>query len=938
MRTRLTSRLSLLFLSFAMVLAIPAVAFADIVIVNDVNVGVGNASKAPGDTGIANVWLEPTNNDPARDFNGCNVGVKDDGVKATVTLKSSDVNKVYFGTAANPSDTTTTQLDVCDTDLASGLQTSTADNEVPYTVASGAASGTTATISVTNVTGGLNSQNGNQTSQYVTTDTLIVNITAPAKQNQTITFNQPTAQTYGAADFALGATASSNLAVSYSSSTTGVCTIVDAKVHVVSAGDCTVTASQAGNASYNSATPVSKTFVIGKADLTVVTDDQTRKYGEANPTLTGSVDGLQYSDNITASRSTTAIQNSDVGNYPIAATLSDPGSKLGNYNVTNNGGTLSVTKATATISLSNLNGHTYDGTAKAATATTIPASLNGVSITYGGQPAAPKDAGSYAVVASLSNPNYEADNARGTLNIAKKALSVTANSDSREYGDANPDLTGTLSGVVNGDNITASYSTAAARASNVGTYAIVPSLGDPNSRLANYDLTETNGTLTVTKAPITIKANDDSREYGDANPAFSGSIVSGLKNNDALSVSGSSAANAGSDVGSYAIVPGLSGAKASNYEVSAQNGTLTVTKAPLSAKANNDSREYGETNPTFTGTLSGVKNNDPVSASYSTAAARASNVGTYAIVPSINATASVLSNYQQPQLTNGTLTVTKAPLSAKATNATKVYGDALGAADLTGTLSGVKNDDPIAVSYSSAGAAASSDVGDYVIVPALDATAAVLSNYGDPVLTNGTLSVTKAPLVIKADDTSRFYGDPNPAFTGSVVSGLKNNDVLNLSFTTMALQNSPVGTYAIVPEAGGAKAGNYLVSARNGVLTVGSWTFKGFYQPVDMSGTLNTVKGGSTVPIKFELFKGATELTDTASINQPLRATKVACESGATVDEIELVAAGATALRYDATGGQFVYNWKTPTGTGTCYKVTITANDGSSQTAHFKLK
>ncbi len=105
-----------------------------------------------------------------------------------------------------------------------------------------------------------------------------------------------------------------------------------------------------------------------------------------------------------------------------------------------------------------------------------------------------------------------------------------------------------------------------------------------------------------------------------------------------------------------------------------------------------------------------------------------------------------------------------------------------------------------------------------------------------------------------------------------------------------------------------------------------------------MSGTLNTVKGGSTVPIKFELFKGATELTDTASINQPLRATKVACESGATVDEIELVAAGATALRYDATGGQFVYNWKTPTGTGTCYKVTITANDGSSQTAHFKLK
>jgi len=100
-----------------------------------------------------------------------------------------------------------------------------------------------------------------------------------------------------------------------------------------------------------------------------------------------------------------------------------------------------------------------------------------------------------------------------------------------------------------------------------------------------------------------------------------------------------------------------------------------------------------------------------------------------------------------------------------------------------------------------------------------------------------------------------------------------------------------------------------------------------------MSGTLNTVKGGSTVPIKFELFKGATELTDTASITQPLRATKVARDTGATVDEIEVVATGATALRYDATGGQFVYNWKTPTGAGRCYKVTITANDGSSPRA-----
>jgi hypothetical protein len=131
------------------------------------------------------------------------------------------------------------------------------------------------------------------------------------------------------------------------------------------------------------------------------------------------------------------------------------------------------------------------------------------------------------------------------------------------------------------------------------------------------------------------------------------------------------------------------------------------------------------------------------------------------------------------------------------------------------------------------------------------------------------------------------------------------------------------------------KAGN----ADNKTLsyTVKPYSFNGFYQPVDMNGVYNTVKGGSTVPLKFELFKGATELTDTTAIKS-LQAAKVACTSGAGEDAIETVATGGTSLRYDATAGQFIYNWKTPTGAGTCYKVTVTATDGSSITAYFKMK
>jgi hypothetical protein len=120
-----------------------------------------------------------------------------------------------------------------------------------------------------------------------------------------------------------------------------------------------------------------------------------------------------------------------------------------------------------------------------------------------------------------------------------------------------------------------------------------------------------------------------------------------------------------------------------------------------------------------------------------------------------------------------------------------------------------------------------------------------------------------------------------------------------------------------------------------------TWTSGGFYSPVDMGGALNTVKGGSTVPLKFELFAGATgvnELTATEAVKS-FTTSKINCStlSGA-ADEIEVVSTGGTSLRYDTTGGQFIQNWKTPTGVG-CYKVTMTAADGlTTLTAYFKTR
>jgi len=119
--------------------------------------------------------------------------------------------------------------------------------------------------------------------------------------------------------------------------------------------------------------------------------------------------------------------------------------------------------------------------------------------------------------------------------------------------------------------------------------------------------------------------------------------------------------------------------------------------------------------------------------------------------------------------------------------------------------------------------------------------------------------------------------------------------------------------------------------------TVLAWNLKGFYSPVDMGGVWNTVKGGSTVPLKFEVFAG-TELSNTSAVKSFTAATVTCPGSSAAIDPIELVTTGGTSLRYDATAGQFVQNWSTPKKPGTCTQVVMTTQDGSKLTANFMLK
>ena len=147
-----------------------------------------------------------------------------------------------------------------------------------------------------------------------------------------------------------------------------------------------------------------------------------------------------------------------------------------------------------------------------------------------------------------------------------------------------------------------------------------------------------------------------------------------------------------------------------------------------------------------------------------------------------------------------------------------------------------------------------------------------------------------------------------------------------------------VGTHTIQTS---ATNGAGLRSTSELTYTVLAWDFAGFHSPVDMDGVTNTVKGGSTVPLKFELFAGVTELTDasSATVLGVYAQGPVTCAVGAQLDDVPAASTNTTGLRYDTVAGQYVFNWKTPSTKDKCYWVGIKTADGqTSPLALFKTK
>jgi hypothetical protein len=216
-----------------------------------------------------------------------------------------------------------------------------------------------------------------------------------------------------------------------------------------------------------------------------------------------------------------------------------------------------------------------------------------------------------------------------------------------------------------------------------------------------------------------------------------------------------------------------------------------------------------------------------------------------------------------------------------------------------------------------------------------------------------SVKVDQAVLKVTADNKTKVLNAPNPPLTYTI-TGFVNGDTAavvsgSAVCTTTATTASPVGTYPITFAPGNTLAAdNYSFTFIDGKLTIG-YAFSGFLQPINdtahsITGAylpLSVFKGGSTIPVKFQLLDANGVVVQSATAPQwtiPISAGKVS----APVDESVPTDSPMSGSAYSWDGQQYHYNWSTKGfATGNYWKIGVQFDgpviniDGSVSTTEF---
>lgn len=507
-----------------------------------------------------------------------------------------------------------------------------------------------------------------------------------------------------------------------------------------------------------------------------------------------------------------------------------------------------------------------------------------------------KNAGEYAIGLAGSNVtlktnNYYLNFVDGKLTINKLPLVLRSNDVTQIYGA----LPATLSGTIQSGSLAAGDTFSSLTVGvdpttpiGVGTPATIVVTGetilDANGTnvAANYAVTHQTGTLTVTPRDLYIKAGDKERTYGAANvtATYRGTPysvraadgVSGLVLGDAVAgVSGeaiSATVTEASDAGKYAGATTLTGATlanpahAGNYVFHYDAGDFYINKALVRVKANDASKVYdgavytGNNGATYTGFLFG-QNETTASGMTGTisyaAKDAAGNTALHAGSYDLNLSGTLDSTNYTFAYDKGALAITPRPLTVKAPNAARLYGQDNSAANLSGaitagTLAAGDSLAPLAVTTT---ATKASDVGSYALMLSpggVSFAAGSTATAGDYAITAqaGTLAVNPRPLTLRAGDKERVYGMANSsavytngtakfrADSATAASGLVNGDAIadaveyiDANATLTADAGTPNLSVSLKDGAGNAqltfskgKSSNYAISYVDGTLSI----------------------------------------------------------------------------------------------------------------------
>ncbi|UMY65509.1 YDG domain-containing protein [Flavobacterium sp. HJ-32-4] len=401
----------------------------------------------------------------------------------------------------------------------------------------------------------------------------------------------------------------------------------------------------------------------------------------------------------------------------------------------------------------------------------------------------------------------------GGTTVSTKSLSVlnAAAQDKTYDGNTNAVITGTLSGIVGTDDVslvgTGTFATAA-----VGTGIAVTSTSTlAGTQASYYTLQQPTGLtasiLAGTLTPQTISfAALNNRTYGDSNfnltaTATSGLTVSFSSSNPAVAtVSGTTVTIVGA--GTTTITASQAGdsqydsAPSVNRDLVIDPKTLTITGAVAAGKVYD-----GTTGTTFTGTLQGIVNSDPVSFD-GTAAFQTANVDngkTVIASASLTGSASVTANYVLQQPTGLTADISARPLTLSAAVASSKIYDGTNVATISGTLTNIVSGDD--VSYDGIGLFDSANVGTAIPVTAtISLTGSAAGNYTFTQPTGLSADITIRTLTIGGltADTKTYDQTTNATLSGTAVL----NTVV--SGEDVSLVGTPVATFD-TPDAGTAK-------------------------------------------------------------------------------------------------------------------------------------